>query len=106
MSLAYVLLQCDEGTGKEVLNEIKQLDEVKEAHETFGPYDAVIKIESNSSQKIKQVFHEKIQGLHGIRSSLTLLEEFWYSSKIWWGKHLPHVRELDEVNLDVKELKK
>jgi DNA-binding Lrp family transcriptional regulator len=75
MSLAYILLQCDEGTEKRVLNEIKQLDEVKEAYKTFGLYDAVVKIESNSNQKIKQVFNEKIHGLYGIRSTLTLLEE-------------------------------
>jgi len=75
MSLAYILLQCDEGTEKRVLDEIKQLDEVKEAYETFGPYDAVVKIESNSTQEIKQVFNEKIHGLYGIRSTLTLLEE-------------------------------
>ncbi|MDH3780868.1 MAG: Lrp/AsnC ligand binding domain-containing protein [Nitrosopumilus sp.] len=75
MSLAYILLQCDEGKEKEVLKEIKQLDEVKEAYETFGPYDAVVKIESNSPQEIKQVFNEKIHGLYGIRSTLTLLEE-------------------------------
>jgi len=75
MSLAYILLQCDEGTEKQVLDEIKQLDEVKEAYETFGPYDAVVKIESGSPQEIKQVFNEKIHGLYGIRSSLTLLEE-------------------------------
>ncbi|MDH3766149.1 MAG: Lrp/AsnC ligand binding domain-containing protein [Nitrosopumilus sp.] len=82
MSLAYILLQCDEGTEKEVLDEIKQIDEVKEAQETFGPYDAVIKIESNSPQEIKQVFNEKIHGLYGIRSSLTLLEEFDNHPKI------------------------
>ena len=82
MSLAYILLQCDEGTEKEVLDEIKQIDEVKEAQGTFGPYDAVIKIESNSPQEIKQVFNEKIHGLYGIRSSLTLLEEFDNHPKI------------------------
>ena len=76
MSLAYILLQCDEGTEKEVLNEIKEIDGVKEAQETFGPYDAVIKIESRSPQEVKQVFNEKIHGLNGVRSTLTLLEEF------------------------------
>jgi len=82
MSLAYILLQCDEGTEKRVLDEIKQLDEVKEAYETFGPYDAVVKIESNSTQEIKQVFNEKIHGLYGIRSTLTLLEELNNHPKI------------------------
>ena len=76
MSFAYILLQCDEGTEKGVLDEITQLDEVKEVYKTFGPYDVVVKIESSSTQEIKQVFNEKIHGLYGIHSTLTLLEDF------------------------------
>ena len=75
MSFAYILLQCDEGTEKGVLDEITQLDEVKEVYKTFGPYDVVVKIESSSTQEIKQVFNEKIHGLYGIHSTLTLLDE-------------------------------
>ena len=72
MSLAYVLLKCDEGS-ESVLDEIKQIDEVKEAQGTFGPYDAVIKIESNSHREVKQVLNEKILGLIGIQSAMTLV---------------------------------
>ena len=73
MSLAYILLQCDEGTEKEVLKEIKQIDEVKEVQGTLGPYDAVIKIESNSPKEVKQVLNEKIRGLIGTHSTMTLV---------------------------------
>ena len=73
MSLAYILLKCDEGTKKEVLNEIKRIDEVQEAQETFGPYDAVIKIESNSPKEVKQILNEKIRCLSGICSTMTLV---------------------------------
>ena len=76
MSLAFVLLQCDQGIEKEVLTEIKKIDEVKEVHETFGPYDAVVKIETSSPKQVKQIFNEKIHGLRGICSALTLLENY------------------------------
>ena len=76
MSLAYILLKCDEGTEKEVLNEIKRIDEVKEAEETFGPYNAVIKIESNTPKEVKQILNEKIRGLSGIHSTMTLVAPF------------------------------
>ena len=76
MSLAYVLLKCDEGTEKEVLNKIKRIDEVKDAQGTFGPYDAVIKIESNSPKEVKQILNEKIRGLNGIHSTMTLVAPY------------------------------
>ena len=76
MSLAFVLLKCDEGFEKKVLKEIGQINGVKEAHETFGPYDAIVKIETSSSKLVKQIFNEKIRGLRGIRSTLTLLEDY------------------------------
>jgi len=75
MSLAYILLKCYEGVEKEVLDEIKQIDEVKETQETFGPYDAVVKIESNSPTRVKQVLNEKIRCLGGVCSTLTLVNK-------------------------------
>jgi len=76
MSLAYILLQCDEGTEKEVVNKMKRMDGVKEAQETYGPYNIVVKIESDNPKEVKQIFNKKIHDLNGIRSTLTLLEEF------------------------------
>lgn len=72
MSLAYILLKCNEGS-ESVLEEIKQIDEVKEAQGTFGPFDAVIKIESNSHKEVKQVLNEKIRSLIGVHSVMTLV---------------------------------
>jgi hypothetical protein len=72
MSLAFILLKYGEGS-KSILDEIKQIDEVKEAQGTFGPYDAVIKIESNSAKEVKQVLNEKIRGLIGEHSMMTLV---------------------------------
>ena len=75
MSLAYILLKCDEGT-EVALDEIKLIDGVKEAQGTSGPYDAIIKIESNSPKEVKQVLNEKIRGLVGIHSMITLVTPF------------------------------
>ena len=76
MSLAYVLLKCDDGTEKRVLDEVKAIDEVKEAQETFGPFEAVVKIESTSDYKVKQILNQKLRGIQGIRSSMTLVAPF------------------------------
>ena len=75
MSLAFVLLQCDERSERNVLEEIKCINEVKEAYQTFGPYDAVVKIETDSPNQAKQIFREKIHKMKGVRSALTLIED-------------------------------
>jgi len=75
MSLAYIFLNCNEGT-KDLLDEIKKIDEVKEAQGTFGPYNAVVKVESNSAKEVKQVLNEKIRSISGIQSSMTLVAPF------------------------------
>ena len=75
MSLAYIFLNCDEGTEK-LLSEIKKIDEVKEAQGTFGPYNAVVKVESNSAKEVKKVLNEKIRSISGIQSSMTLVAPF------------------------------
>ena len=76
MSLAYILLKCDDGSEKQVIEEIKSIKEVKETQETFGPFGAVIKIESYNEGKIKQILNEKIYCIDGIAYSTTLVAPF------------------------------
>ena len=59
MSLAFLLLKYDDGSEKQVLKEIKAIEEVKEAQETFGPFGAVVKIESNNEEEVQQILNEK-----------------------------------------------
>ncbi|MDH3204631.1 MAG: Lrp/AsnC ligand binding domain-containing protein [Nitrosopumilus sp.] len=76
MSLGFVLLQCDEGNENKVLKKLGQIKGVKETHETHGLYNAVVKIETNSHKQLKQICNEKIRVLSGVRSTLTLIEDF------------------------------
>lgn len=75
MSLAYIFLNCNKKT-EELISEIKKIDKVKEAQGTFGPYNAVVKVESDSAKEVKQILNEKIRGIGGIQSSMTLVAPF------------------------------
>lgn len=72
MSFIYLLLNCDEHT-EELLDEIKKIEQVKEARETFGRYDAIVKVEPESVKKVKQVLTEKIRNITEIQSPVTLV---------------------------------
>jgi len=73
MTTAYVLINCDLGFDAEIIHEIKQLDEVKEAHGIFGAYDIIVKLESSNVENLKDVITWKIRKLNRVRSTLTLM---------------------------------
>jgi len=73
MKTAYVLVSCDLGFDAEIIDEIKQLEDVKEVHGVFGAYDILIKLESANVENLKDIITWKIRKLNRIRSTLTLL---------------------------------
>jgi len=73
MTTAYVLINCDLGSDTEIIDEIKQLEEVKEAHGIFGAYDVLVKLESDNVEKLRDIITWKIRKLNRVRSTLTLM---------------------------------
>ncbi len=73
MTTAYVLINCDLGFDTEIIDEIKQLEEVKEAHGIFGVYDIIIKLESDNVDNLRDIITWKIRKLKRVRSTLALM---------------------------------
>ncbi len=73
MTIAYVLVSCDLGFDTEIIDEIRQLEEVKEAHGIFGAYDIIVKLESDNVENLREVITWKIRKLNRVRSTLTLM---------------------------------
>ena len=73
MTTAYVLINCDLGYEAEVIDEVKQLEDVKEAHGVFGAYDILAKVESDSVEHLRETITWKIRRLNRVKSTLTLL---------------------------------
>ncbi len=73
METAYVLITCDLGSEAEVIDELKQLTNVKEAHEIFGAYDILTKVESDSVESLRDTISWKIRKLNRVRSTLSLM---------------------------------
>lgn len=73
MPRAYVLITSKVGYEKELISEIKSLEDVSEVHGTFGLYDIVAKIEADSDEKIKKTITEKIRKIKNIGSTMTLM---------------------------------
>ncbi len=48
MATAYVLINCELGSEEAIIQQLKGLEGVKEVHGTFGAYDILAKIESDT----------------------------------------------------------
>jgi len=73
METAFVLINCDLGCEQAIIDELKLLDNVKEAHGVFGAYDILTKVESESVDHLRDIITWKIRKLNRVRSTLTLM---------------------------------
>ncbi len=73
MAIAYVLISCDLDYEEQIIEDLKQLTNVKEAHEILGAYDILTKVESDSVESLKDIITWKIRKLNRVRSTLSLM---------------------------------
>ena len=55
MPTAYVLINCDLGSEDDIIKELKKLPEVVEVSGVFGVYDIIVRIRSDSMDKLREV---------------------------------------------------
>ncbi len=72
METAYVLVKSEMAHEMEVMNELLQLDKVKEAKGTFGLYDIFVKIEADSSKELSDIITKNIRRIPHVISTTTL----------------------------------
>ncbi len=72
MQTAYVLINCELGKEKPIINSLKNMESVKEVHGTFGAYDIIAKVENSDRDRIRETITVDIRKLQYVRSTLTL----------------------------------
>jgi len=73
MGTAYVLINCELGSEEQIIDELKHISGVKEIHGTFGAYDILAKVESDTVEKLRETITWEIRKIPKIRSTLTLM---------------------------------
>jgi DNA-binding Lrp family transcriptional regulator len=73
MPLAFVLVNVEAGTDREVLENIKKIPEVKTAYMVYGVYDIIVMLESDSLEKLREMVTKKIRQLDKVRSTMTMI---------------------------------
>ena len=72
MAQAFVLINCELGSEEQIILELKTFSDVKEVQGTFGAYDIIAMISSETVEKIRETISWKIRKIEKIRSTLTL----------------------------------
>lgn len=66
-------MNIDAGAEQQVVDELRKVQNVKEAHLVYGVYDAVAKIEAETMDKLKEIVTWKVRRLEKVRSTLTTI---------------------------------
>ena len=79
---AFVLINCDLGYEIEILDQLREMGNVIEAHGTFGAYDIVAEVGAESVDSLRNTITWKIRKLDHVRSTLTLkgMDDYYETS--------------------------
>jgi len=72
MYLGYILLNCDLGAEEYIVEELRRIPQVKNAHLTFGAYDVIAEVYADSQEEFDKTVSNKIRKLARVVSTMTL----------------------------------
>ena len=72
MPMAFVMINTKLGSEKEVLDEIRKIDEIKESCIVYGIHDIAAKIGADSMDKLNEIV-TWVRSLDKIRATITLI---------------------------------
>lgn len=68
---AYILIQTEVGKAAQVATEVGKIDGVVSAEDVTGPYDVIVRAESNSVDELGKMVVSRVQLVEGITRTLT-----------------------------------
>jgi len=69
----YIFINAKLGYENNIINDLKEIQEVKAVHGVFGAYDIIAKVEASEEEKLRDLINWKIRKMQNIHSILTLL---------------------------------
>jgi DNA-binding Lrp family transcriptional regulator len=72
MPMAYVLLNTEIGSERDVLQAVKGVEGVQEAFNLWGIYDIIARVRADTMDKLMQIVNDKLQ-LNKVHSKLTVV---------------------------------
>ena len=72
MPVAFVLINTETGSESEVLEAIRKVAAVEEAHMVYGVYDVIAKVKAETMGHLKEIITWQVRRLNKVRSTTTI----------------------------------
>jgi DNA-binding Lrp family transcriptional regulator len=72
MQSAYILISCNPEDSDQIISTVMNISGLVEAKLVEGPYDIIVKIEADSSEKLKEIISIQLRRINKIKHTLTL----------------------------------
>ena len=73
MPLAFMLINSEVGAEDELVEKLRELENVEEAYGVYGAYDIIVKVRASTEKELKEIATWKIRKLDKVRSTLTVV---------------------------------
>jgi len=73
MPTAYILLNCVLGSEEKVIEQLKQIESIKEVSGTFGLYDILAKLQATNIEDLRNGITQQIRNIDKVTGTLTLM---------------------------------
>ena len=73
MPTAYILINTEIRSESNVLEKLKKIKGVEEAHNLLGVYDIIASIKANTMDKLKLIINKKIEETGKVNPKLTMI---------------------------------
>ena len=67
------MINCESGSEGRIIDEIREINGVKECVRTTGPYDILAIIESNTVESLKEIIENNIRKIQHVHATTTLV---------------------------------
>ncbi|NHH98867.1 hypothetical protein DYY66_0206 [Candidatus Nitrosotalea sp. FS] len=68
-----VMINCESGSEGRIIDEIREIQGVKECVRTTGPHDILAIVESHTVESLKEIIENKIRKIPNVHATTTLV---------------------------------
>ena len=72
MPVVYILINAELGMEEDLLQELRKMENIKEAYLAYGVYDVIVKAEAENMENLKELVAFKIRRLEEVKNTLTM----------------------------------
>lgn len=73
-SIVFVLIMCAHKSMTSIINQLNEIDAVKEATLVDGPWRIIVKLQASNLDHLRDAVQWKLRKMEGIESTLSLVE--------------------------------